>query len=150
LIYRRIAFGLRKSFGMHRKVIGSSEGVSEAPGGLLGLMGHTNGNTSAHMAWCAPLWHPSLLYGRRRGATPPAFSPREKKEGVGRLLPFPSPHAYRRKGWCAPLGIPRAAPTPIGAPLEAASPPPIPIYMWGGVPHITQLIPRRVSAPLRL
>ena len=32
MIYGTIAFGLRNGFGMHRKVIGSPEGVSEAPG----------------------------------------------------------------------------------------------------------------------
>jgi hypothetical protein len=86
LIYRTMLFGHRNGFGMHRKVTGMPEGVPEAPGEYWALVGQVEGNTPAHMGWCAPLrqLHPI----------------RWKGEAPWGSFPFPSPKCIIWKGGC--------------------------------------------------
>jgi hypothetical protein len=147
LIYRTMLFGLRNGFGMHRKVIGMPEGVPEAPGEYWALVGQVEGNTPAHMGWCAPLRQPHLIHGKGRRHPLTIF--RRREEGKkGAPPPFLPPYAIIWQG-AHQREEPWGCRHTFWGALGAASFPPTPIYMWGGVPHNTQLIPRRVSAPLR-
>ena len=142
-------FGLWNGFGMHRKVTVIPKGVPEAPGMYWALLGHVEGTHQPTWAGAHPLRQPRPIRWKGEAPPPPTISLEGRNEGEGALPPFLLPCALYGRG-VHHYEIPRMAPDPIGGAL--GKPPPFPhlyIYMWGGVPHNTQLIPCRVSAPLR-
>ena len=89
-----MVFGHRKSFGVHRVVIGSPEGVPDTPDNCMGLMGQGGGADQPTRGLVRPSPWPTSPRGRKgevwpllplppqerkeRGAPPPSFLPHSK------------------------------------------------------------------------
>ena len=149
MIYRTMIFGHRNSFGVHRVVIGSPEGVPGGPEMSMGLMGQGEGHTNPQGGWCAPsLGWPTLGEGKGRGG-PSCLSLLRRERKGGRHLLLPSSRTPNKEG--APLGgRPQVGFGLLGAPPWLLHHPPTYIYVGGGATHSPRQSLSLYDAPLHI